>query len=263
MVARASASIDRGATTVALAMRSAGSPVRGSRICEYHLPLTMKPRWELPLVDTARSRILTVATGSVDSESAQGAAMPSVRGASPLTRRSPPTFSSTPCTPRPGVSATAQARSTMYPLAMALRLSGQSVNRSTVCVRGAILQAGRASRALASASSAASGKRPRAAARDQSRESTSTLGSKAPPLRSRQASLAERTSKSSGESLVGVPGAACHRLNSLAWSYPLKIAARRSISPRTRASARCAASRSSAMTRSSSDVPRTFSWKNA
>ena len=53
-------------------MRSAGSPVRGSRICEYHLPLTMKPRWELPLVDTARSRILTVATGSVDSESAQG-----------------------------------------------------------------------------------------------------------------------------------------------------------------------------------------------
>ena len=69
--------------------------------------------------------------------------MPSVRGASPQTRRSPPTFSSRPCRPRPGTSAAAQARSTIYPLAMALRLSGQSVSRSTECGPGAIRQAGR------------------------------------------------------------------------------------------------------------------------
>jgi len=76
-------------------------------------------------------------------------------------------------------------------------------------------------------------------------------------------SRAERTSKSSGERLISPLGAACHQLNSLALSYALKNKARRSISPRTRSSAPRADSRSSARTRSSSDVPITFSWKNA
>ena len=41
--ASASASIALGATTVALATRSTGSPVRGSKTCEYHLPPIRRP----------------------------------------------------------------------------------------------------------------------------------------------------------------------------------------------------------------------------
>ena len=74
--ARASASIALRATTVALATRSTGSPVRGSKTCEYHLPPIRKPRWELPLVATERSLILMKIRGSLDSESAQGATIP-------------------------------------------------------------------------------------------------------------------------------------------------------------------------------------------
>ena len=81
---------------------------------------------------TARSLTSISAIGGDDSESAQGEAIPSVRGASPQTRRSPPTLSKSPRTPRPGSSAAAQARSTMSPLAMALRLSGQSESRRAV-----------------------------------------------------------------------------------------------------------------------------------
>ncbi len=169
-------------------------------------------------MDTARSFTSKSAMGSVDSESAQGGAMPIVRAARPQTRRSPPMLSSRPCTPRPGSSAAEHARSTIYPLAMALRLSGLSESRWTECSPGVLRQAGWARRDLAAASSESSGIRPLAAARDQRRVNTSTLGSKAPPLRFLQASQAVSTSQSSDERLIGAPAAACHRLNSLARS---------------------------------------------
>ena len=51
---------------------------------------------------TARSLTAMNAIGSEDSESARGDAMPRVRDDSPQTRRSPPTLSKSPLTPRPG-----------------------------------------------------------------------------------------------------------------------------------------------------------------
>ena len=103
----------------------------------------------------------------------------------------------------------------MYPLAIASRLSGPSDRHSAVRDPGSSRQAGRPIRALAPASSSAVGVRPCAASRFQSCERACTLGSKAPPLATRQRSHARRTSKSSGETSVGPSRAACQRRNSL------------------------------------------------
>ncbi len=78
--------------TVALATRSTGSPDLGSKICEYQRPLIRKPRWELPLVATDLSLIPMYVNGSVDSESANGEAIPTIPLISPRAHRSPPTF---------------------------------------------------------------------------------------------------------------------------------------------------------------------------
>ncbi len=85
-------------------------------------------------------------------------------------------------------------RSTMYPLAIPLRLSGQSVSRSAVCVTESSRQAGTLKTDLAANVSSLVGRRPSWAHRVQSRDSTSTLGSNAPRLRVRHESLAWRSS---------------------------------------------------------------------
>ena len=115
---------------------------------------------------------------------------------------------------------------------------------------------------LAAAISSAVGVRRWRAALVHSELRASTLGSKAPPLRSRQSSQAESRSKSSGDTFAGPLPPACQRRNSLAASYPLKIRESRSISRSTRSSADRAASASSAATLSSSEVPITFSRWN-
>ncbi len=95
-------------------------------------PPIRNPRCELPLVATDRSLTSMYTSGSDDSESAQGAAIPIVPSIAPRVRRSPPTLSITPVTPGTSAIAASQARSTMKPLAMPLRLSGQSESRSAV-----------------------------------------------------------------------------------------------------------------------------------
>ena len=131
-LAKASASMDRSAITVAAATRSTGRPERGSKMCEYHRPPIRNPRCELPLVATDRSLTAIVQSGSDDSESAHGATTPIVPSIAPRVRRSPPTLSITPVTPGTSAIAASQARSTMKPLAIPLRLSGQSESRSAV-----------------------------------------------------------------------------------------------------------------------------------
>ena len=172
-------------------------------------------------MDMARSLTSIRAIGSLDSESAQGAAMPSMREASPETPRSPPTFSSRPCSPRSGTRAAAQALDdvSLGDGIEAERAIAQPLDRVQA---GPTRHAGWVEAlALAAASSAASGTRPLAAARDQRRE-TSTLGSKACAAVSPGVACREHfeefrrdAHRSSGS---GLPPA-----DSLARSYPLKI----------------------------------------
>ena len=258
--ASASASIERPATTVALETRSTGSPVRGSNTWEYHLPPICSPRCECPLVATERFFTLMNMRGSLDSESAQGATIPIVRVMLPQTRRSPPKFRSSPQTPLFSSSPTSQARPTIYPLAIPFKLIGQFEMRSALRVAGSSFHAGGAMIALTWASSSALGRRSSCAQRRQSRVKASVRGSNAPSVRSIQVSHDCSTSNSSAEMALEPGRRSCQRESSLAGSYPLKMAASRSISRRTRSSAASAAFRLSARTRSSSDVPRTFSW---
>src|SRR4051794_40818722 len=145
---------------------------------------------------------------------------------------------------------------------MALRLSGQSESRTAVHDRRSSRQAGGLMSDRAAAISSVVVIRRRRAALVHSELRTSTLGSKAPPLRPRQASQAESRSKSSGDNFAGAFPPACHRRNSLSASYPLKILESLSISRSTRSSADLAAWDSSAATVNSSEVPITFSrWK--
>ena len=156
--------------------RGAGNAIGrqpGAGIENMRVPLSVrsrKPRWELPLVDTARSLTSRIAIGSVDSESAHGAAMPSVRGASPQTRKiaayvQQQAVQAAAWHQRRGAGAIDDV--SLGDGIEAERAIGQPLDQCASPVRSR--QAGWASSALAAASSASSGTRPLAAARDQRR----------------------------------------------------------------------------------------------
>ena len=165
---------------------------------------------------TERSLTLMKTSGSLDSESAQGAATPIVPVKSPQTRMSPPTFKRTPRTSLL-TRAASQARPTMYPLAIPFKLMGQSDTRSAVRAAASSFQAGGSIQARALASSALVGTRSSRAHEDQSRVSASARGSNAPAVLRIHRSECSSTSKSSRETLDDGARRSCQRDKLAGW----------------------------------------------
>ena len=237
--------------------RRFGDRRRGNTTCRRFASRAASCRWLRP----SGSSTSMNTRGSLDSESAQGATIPTVavrfaadaQVATHVQKNALYAFVA-----RRGPAS--QARPTMYPLAIPFKLSGQSESRSAVRAAGSSFQAGGVMRALTWASSSGIG--PPACPGAAPPEPRQRLGPRVErpsgPLRSRNRTLAGlRIARRRCRSMPG--RRSCQRESSLAGSYPLKMAANRSISRRTRSSAASAAFRLSARTRSSSDVPMTFS----